>query len=246
MLTAISCRGTGEALGGPDNMLAYLNRLLDPSKVIVGVDVPYPASVGPANSAGNPLGPSEEGSIQDGLSLVAEAIRATPNLVLLEGYSLGAELVSRFLEAQAQGQYADCQLAGAVLIANPCRAPGESVDAGSSGEGINGAHGPWPKGLPIWTAANPLDGITSCPPRSPLRDIAAGMSAFSFASLGGWTIDLAHRLIDDDWPTADYTPAQLLEAGQLMYGYLLGGQHFTTYLEGGYLERVAAAVNAAF
>ncbi len=176
--------------------------------------------------------------------MLAAAIRATPNLVGLAGYSLGAELVSRFLEAQARGEYADCEIAWAAVIANPCRAVGESIDEGSVGSGINGAHGPWPPDLPVFTAANPLDGITSCPPGSPLRALAEGMSAFSFAALGGWSIDLAHKLIDGEFLADQYTPERLLRAGQLMLGYTLGGTHTTEYVQGGYLQRLADHINA--
>lgn len=243
MITVLTCRGTGERLGSPDNMLAYLTSLLDPRRFVVGADIPYPAAVGPAGDAGL-LGPSEAQSIADGLPLVAEAIRATPNLVGLCGYSLGAELVSAFLEAQARGEYADCELAWVAVVANPNRAPGESLDPVPAGSGINGAHGPWPVRTRVFTAANPGDGITCCPAGSPLRALAAGMSAFSFAQLGGWTQELAHQLLDGEWAQDQYTPDQLLRAGQLMLGYLLGGQHTTAYVQGGYIQRLADDLNA--
>lgn len=244
MITVLTCRGTGEPVGGVDNMLTYLGWLLDGSRYELGDDVPYAASVGPANAQGDLAGPSEDQSIAAGLPLLAAAIRATPNLVGLCGYSLGAELVSRFLELKAQGQYEDCELAWAAFVANPRRAPGESIDPDPAGLGINGEHGPWPRGLPTFTAANPLDGITSCPAGSPLHALAEGMSAFSFADLGGWTADLAHQLIDGQLLAEDYSPEQLLRAGQLMLGYVLGGQHTTAYVLGGYLGRLAARINA--
>lgn len=229
--------------GSPDNMLAYLGSLLDLTRFQIGPDVDYPAAVGPVGSSGL-LGPSEQQSIQDGLPLIAEAIRATPNLVGLCGYSLGAELVSAFLEAQARGEYQDCELAWAAVVANPNRAPGESIDPSPPGSGINGAHGLWPD-IPVFTAANPGDGITCCPPGSPLRALAEGMSAFSFATLGGWSSSLAHDLINGDLLTEEYTPDQLIRAGQLMYGYLLGGQHTTEYIQGGYMQRLADRIHAA-
>lgn len=242
MITILTCRGTGESVGSPDNMLAYLMTLLDPARFEFGSDIPYPAAVGPVGGGGI-LGPSEVQSVADGLPMIAEAIRATPNLVGLCGYSLGAELVSAFLEAQTQGQYADCELAWAAVVANPNRAPGESIDTSPPGSGINGAHGAWPD-IPVWTAANPGDGITCCPDGSPLRALAQGMSAFSFANFGGWTVDLAHELIDGEFLTDRYMPQQLVRAGQLMYGYLLGGQHTIEYIQGGYMQRLADHINA--
>lgn len=244
MITVLTCRGAAEplSLDGTTNMLSNVTGQLDTSIYLVGQDIPYPASVGPFNADHNPLGPSEEQSIAAGLPLLAEAIRATPNLVGLLGYSLGAELVSRFLELKAQGQYQDCELAWAGVVANPNRAPGESIDADPIGEGINGPHAAWPADLPVFTAANPLDGITSCPARSPLRQLATGVSPFTFATLG-WTVELAQTLLDGEWPTADYTPGELAEAGMLIYGYLLGGQHTTAYIDGGYLDRLADLLN---
>jgi len=243
--TVLTCRGTGEPIGGVDNMLTALGWELDPVRYELGADIAYPASVGPANSGGDVLGPSEDQSIAQGLPLLAAAIRATPDLVGLMGYSLGAELVSAFLEAKARGQYADCELGWAALVANPRRAPGESIDPDPVGSGINGAHGPWPDGLPVFTAANPADGITSCPPGSPLRALAEGMSAFSFAELGGWTATLAQQLIDGEFLGEDYTSEQLMRGGQLMYGYLLGAQHTAEYVVGGYLQRLADEINTA-
>ncbi|MGF6888292.1 hypothetical protein ABIA39_003071 [Nocardia sp. GAS34] len=241
MITVLTCRGAAEPLTSP-NMLTNVTDQLDTSLYVVGQDIPYPASVGPFNADHNPAGPSEEQSIATGLPLVAAAIRATPNLVGLLGYSLGAELVSRFLELKAQGQYQDCELAWAAVVANPNRAPGESIDADSAGEGINGPHAAWPTGIPVFTAANPMDGITSCPPRSPLRDLATGVSPFTFATLD-WTPELAASLLEGEWPTADYSPGQLIEAGRLVYGYLFGGQHTTAYIDGGYLDRLATILN---
>lgn len=243
MITVLTCRGTGERLGSPDNMLAYLVSLLDLRRFVVGPDIPYPASVGPANSSGDPCGPSEAESIELGLPMLAEAIRATPNLVGLLGYSLGAELVSRFLELKAQGQYQDCELAWAAVVANPNRAAGESIDPPPAGVGINGPHGAWPHGLQVWTAANPNDGITCCPAASPLHDLAAGVSGLTFATLG-WARPLAQRLLEGEWPTEDYSAQELMIAGQLMLGYLLGGQHTTEYVAGGYIQRLADRINA--
>jgi len=222
-------------------MLWNLTLQLDSSIYVVGQDIPYPASIGPDNADQDPLGPSEEQSIAAGIPLIAAAIRATPNLVGLAGYSLGAELVSRFLELQAQGQYADCELAWAAVVANPNRARGESIDSDSAGYGINGAHAAWPA-TPTYTAANPMDGITSCPAESPLRQVAAGVSPLTFATLD-WTPELAEQLLDGQWPTADYSLKQLVEAGRLVYGYLYGGQHTDAYVNGGYFDRLAAILN---
>lgn len=241
-VTIVTIRGTGESQNGPENMLSVVTAALDPGIYSSVVDLDYPASVGMFNSAHSITGVSEDVSVSEGMAALATAIRTTPYPVGLLGYSLGAVVASHFLELKAQGLYTDCEIAWAGFVANPCRSPGESLDPGSVGEGINGPHRPWPS-IPTWTVANPLDGITSCPAQSPLRDLADGLSAFSFASLGGWSAGLAHRLLDGEWPTTDYSPMELLDAGQLMLGYLAGGQHTNAYVYGGYCTRLAAAIN---
>ncbi len=101
--------------------------------------MPYPGTVGPAG--GKPDGPSAETSIEIGVTALAAMIRATPNNVGVLGYSLGAEVVTAFLEAQARGLFAECELAFSGCLANPARKEGDSVDSGSRGYGIDGE--PW-------------------------------------------------------------------------------------------------------
>lgn len=247
MIDVLTCRGTGEVCGAPDNMLTTITASLDPARFRTGPDIDYPATIGPANSAGNPLGCSEDVSIARGVALLAAAIRGTPNVVGLLGYSLGALVVSRFLECKAHGQYADCEIAWAGFVANPARAAGESIDAAPVGYGINGAHARWPR-LPVFTAANPADGITSCPAGSPLRNLATGMSAFSFAALGGWTESLVQELADREFAPPDLAHPVVdveldLNAASLMRGYLFDGQHTHTYRDEGYCQRLADVIN---
>lgn len=249
MITVITLRGTGERVGSSENMLRYVTNKLDPAKYEIGPDIDYPATIGPANPQGNPLGISEEQSIAQSLDLIAAAIRATPNKVGILGYSLGASCVSRFLERKAAGQYADCELAWAGVVANPWRAPGESIDPNPVYFGISGAHGPWPAGLPVYTAANPQDGITSCPSPSPLRSLADGVDNFTFARLD-WTLALAGQLAVDAAQQAALslnpveTAEHYVQAAALMRGYLIDGQHFWAYVRQGYTDRLAAALNA--
>ncbi len=239
MITILTCRGTGESVGAASNMLAALTAKLPTDKYVAGQDIPYPASVGPANAQGDPAGPSADQSIAAGLPLLDAAVTAAPGQVGLCGYSLGALLVSRYLET-----YRGNKIAWVAMVANPARATGESVDPNPFGYGIEGAHAQWDVNIPVWSAANPLDGITSCPALSPLRQLAAGLNGLTFATLG-WTAELAARLIAGQWPSADYTPEQLEEAGKMMIGYLFGGQHTTAYVQGGYLDRLASRITAA-
>lgn len=252
MITVLTCRGTGEPLGSPDNMLASVTGRLDPAKYEIGPDVGYPASIGPANPQGSALGCSEQQSIDQGLTALVAAIGDTPNKVGLLGYSLGAEVVTRFLEAKARGEYPDCAVEWAATIANPLRREGDSIDPNPAGFGINGQHAAWPADIRTWEVANPDDGITSCPPDSPLRTLADTVSAFSFAQLGGWTADLITRMRENRWQPDTFGwwlhPVRTWQlwdrAADLMQGYLTGGQHNSVYRADGYCNRLAAILNA--
>lgn len=243
-------RGTSESVGSPNNLLTFVTRHLDLNKYLVSTDLNYPASIGPNGPGINPGGPSEEQSVNQGVDIIAEAVRRSPNVVGLLGYSLGAETVSRFLERKAQGEFSDCQLAWVGMVANPNRSPGESIDNNSVGYGINGVHSPYPLGLPVFNAANPQDGITSCPEGSPLRTLADHVSNFTFAGTS-WSQDEINRLLTNRWqPTDPYWWAHPVEtwkkyntAAALMRGYLFDGQHEAHYINDGYCSRLAARLN---
>jgi hypothetical protein len=251
VITVLTCRGTGEPLGSPHNLLTAVTELLDPAKYQIGPDVDYPASIGPINPQGGVDGCSEQQSIDRGLVALAAAIRKSPNPVGLLGYSLGAEVVTRFLEAQQRGDYPDCAVVWAANIANPLRRQGDSIDPGQVGFGINGQRGPWPDHVFTFEVANPADGITSCPADSPLRTLADAASAFSFAALGGWSLDLAARIRRNRWQPDSFgwwlhplrTWNLWSRAADLMAGYLVGGTHNTAYLDDGYCTRLADILN---
>lgn len=252
MITVLTCRGTGEKLGAPANMLSYVTRKLDNTKYLVGPDIVYPASVGPANPENRFAGCSEEESVALGVHALVTAIRGTPNRVGILGYSMGAIVVTRFLEAKARGEYADCEVEWAANIANPLRREGDSIDQGAIGFGINGQHGPWPEDIPTWEVAHHADGITCCPAESPLRTLADAVSAFSFAALGGWCADLADRIRRNRWqlsriewwrqPIRHWQ--EWSQAAALMDGYVRGGAHNVAYRAGGYCDRLAELLNA--
>ncbi|MFD7843983.1 PE-PPE domain-containing protein [Nocardia sp. NPDC059764] len=251
VITVLTCRGTGEPLGSPANLLAAVTNGLDPAKYEIGPDVDYPASIGPANPQGRLDGCSEQQSIDAGvLALIAE-IQSTPNLVGILGYSLGALVVNRFLEAKARGQFPDCEVAWAATIANPLRAAGDSIDSVSVGFGINGQHASWPGDIPVFEVANPVDVICSCPQDSPLRTLADSISAFGFAELGGWSADLIDRIRRNQWqPTHSDLWLHPIrhwrawsQAAAHMDGYLRGGAHNAAYRTDGYCDRLVAILN---
>ena len=251
MIDVITCRGTGEHRNAPSNMLFNVTRSLDPGRFNVLGDLDYPASVGPANETGNPFGCSEDESIRIGVENLAGMIRATPNTVGLLGYSLGAEVVTAFREAQVRGELGDCEIAWSACVANPRRAAGDSIDPYSSGFGINGQRAAFATGAVHLEVANPADAITSCPQDSPLRTMADQTSAFTFAALGGWTRDLGEKMLQRRFqPSARSwwrNPIHAFDvygaAGRGILGYLSGKDHIHTYISGGYLERLADRIN---
>ncbi|MGW0247613.1 PE-PPE domain-containing protein [Nocardia goodfellowii] len=233
-------------------MLSCVTRRLDGTKYSIGPDVDYPASIGPANPQGHYDGCSEEQSVALGVEALAAEIRATPHRVGILGYSLGAIVVTRFLEAKRRGEYPDCEVEWAANIANPLRRERDSVDRGAAGFGINGQHGPWPEDITTWEVAHHADGITCCPADSPLRTLADTMSAFSFAALGGWSSALAERIRGNRWQLdhRDWWQHPIRQwrlwsqAAALMDGYVRGGAHNAIYRTDGYCDRLAALLNA--
>lgn len=251
--TVITVRGTGELRGAAANMLTRVTGKLDLDRFETGprLDLDYPAQIGPFGAAGL-LGPSEETSRTAGVAALAAAVRATPNRAGVIGYSLGSCVVTAFLEAKARGEYADCEIAWAALVANPWRAQGWSIDRDRYGFGINGARGRWPTDIPIWEVANPADVITSCPPDSPLRSLADGITAFTAVAGCEWGSDLIDRMLRRRWQPRGgvdllhpvQTWRRYARAADDLNGYLFGQHHFQAYIDGGYLDRLAARINA--
>jgi predicted alpha/beta hydrolase family esterase len=252
-------RGTGEIrdrTGRPSGMIANLTDLLD-ARTYRCIDVDYPAGIGPANPFWNPFGVSMQASIDAGVDALARHIRATPNLAALIGYSLGALTITRFLERKARGEFADCHIAWVILIANPARALGDSVDGVATGYGIVGQHGRWPQGLPVFELASPGDPITSLQSWNPMRTVADQVTFLSLSDLARWGTDLLDRALHGRWQPVlpDYatllvTRAEAIRGGAHALGaYLFGGAHIGAYLKPmpysnvTYIERGAQLAN---
>jgi hypothetical protein len=250
VIDVITVRGTGEVHGSATNMLSFVTRKLDRTRFCYPIELEYPASIGAFNPQGNLVGLSEESSVRIGVMNLASLIRSTPNRVGLLGYSLGSLVVMRFLEAQARGEYSDCEIAFVANIANPRRRQGNSIDGPVPGFGIAGQHDRLPH-VPLWEVANPRDGICCCPADSPLRTLADQLSAYTFAVGGGWSADLADRLIRQRWQPVGIdwlrNPVgawqSYVNAAALMRGYLMDGQHGPVYIRDGYTDRLAALIN---
>ncbi|MGV9825456.1 PE-PPE domain-containing protein [Gordonia sp. NPDC003429] len=235
MITYITVCGTGEHPGNPGNMLNIAAGILGGS--VEHVDLAYPASIACFNPYGDVSGVSEAESRRQGVANLAAAIRATPNLVVISGYSLGALVVSDFMDAKAHGQYADCEVLAVVNIANPARAAGVSYGLPSFGFGLDGQHKPWLPGVDVYEIANPVDAITSAPWDSPWRIAADKVRAFNASVEGAsaWFADMIAQLdgqeaaqAQENWWNAGFWQAYA-QAPAWLRGYLYDGQHTTAY-----------------
>ncbi|AWY06199.1 lysin B [Gordonia phage Suzy] len=143
---------------------SYLDPFLKTTDKLVAID--YPASIGIANPTPNPTD-VKEGALESrriGVRNLAEYIRKTPHVPYIVAYSLGAWVVSDFLEELAAGKHPGLEIAGVILIASPRN----GKDTGY-GYGIAGKHKPYPTSFPIVEVNNWNDGICSCPDGSALR-----------------------------------------------------------------------------
>lgn len=196
MIDVITFRGTTEPQNGdrPVGMLRGITDLLDqhPDKFRC-IEPTWPASIGPVGPADlHLLGPSLDTTVAQGVEAGRRAIRDSPNVCGLLGYSLGAICTSRILEAVRQDRTGfrnangtRLQIAFVVNLANPLRRRGDSVGNLCPPDrfGLHGEHGAWPA-LDVREYANPHDIITCSPANSPLRVINAGISPFSLIEGG--------------------------------------------------------------
>jgi hypothetical protein len=139
-----------------------------------------------------------------------------------------------------------CATPGRYRSVDPCYLCGGVQDV------LGGQHAPFPADIPHFEAVNPWDAITSCPPDSPLRDLADAVSAFGLAMIGGWTRDIISRMRSGRFQPASFgwwrhpvqTWALYGTAEADIAGYLTG-EHTTVYIQDSYCARLAATINHA-
>lgn len=249
VITWLTVCGTAETPGAPGNTLTQAAGILG-SKV-EHHDVVYPASIAVFNPTGNISGVSEATSRAEGVAALAAAVRATPNRVVVSGYSLGALVVSDFLAAKQAGEYSDCEISAVVQLANPARQRGVSYGRPSTGFGLDGEHSAWPD-LPVYEIANPLDPITSAPADSPWRQVADLIREFNisvegaqqfFDSMIGYitqrkTLQARQNF---NWVSAEFWVSYLDAPAQLR-AYLFDGEHTSAYQTPGWFSESGGAV----
>lgn len=127
---------------------------------------------------------------------ILQAVRDTPNLAIIMGYSGGALAAGDALSEIRRGMHPDLEVICGALIADPAQPEGLAPE----GFGITGSR-PVTGGVyvPTYWLHNSSDPICSTPALSPLRTLADQLSAESLANLDLWVKDLANRLTTGRW-----------------------------------------------
>ncbi|WP_228002173.1 PE-PPE domain-containing protein [Nocardia australiensis] len=204
----------------------------------------YPAAYGA------PISYAE--SVTRGRQILIDAIRATPNRVVIGGYSQGAGICGDLAAEIAAGAHPDLEVDACALIADPSRPlgvgmPGSPMVGGYGIEGERPIFGP--VHLPTWWAVAPGDPISALPQGNPLRTIADLTEWYSLSSPDAalrWGEDLITRAKTGRWQRWWSIENWRSWGGalQFAYGYLpLGGRHTTAYIAEGLCAALADVVN---
>lgn len=190
--------------------------------------IKYPASIGPANPTPNPLdwGVGLGQSLAEGQRALRSAILGTPHVPVLVGYSLGAYVVSNYLEDRAKNKRWNEEIDRAILIANP------RAKLNNGRQGIAGAHGDF-GGVKTYEITNWDDMIASTPTNSPLPKLK---DFVDYVTGGMKDINLLFWTLSKN----NYFPT--LNDAYLLVGYANQEQHVHAYFRSPYVQRVQSAL----
>ncbi|PXX65409.1 PE-PPE domain-containing protein [Nocardia tenerifensis] len=220
-----------------DRVTAAFADALDPRRFTVRM-VPYPADYGRHVAFAD--------SVAAGRRALIEAIEATPNRVLLAGYSQGAGIAGDLAAEIGQGLLPQLEVVACALIADPLRPAGRCLGKDPGGYGVIGQRNI--TGVPAYWVAAEGDPITALPTGNPLRlvaDLSAYFSLSSPAAMVRWgqhIIDLATRRQLQRWWSPENWRAW---GGAVAYarGYLFDGRHTEDYLRYGHARLLAETIN---
>lgn len=212
----LTVRGTSEKFGDPNNLLTKAVEIAraggpatqSPWPSVRTLEVPYPASIGPANEQNNPFGDSLMASLDLGVAAIKDTIRKVRVLeggyrpdtrIILMGYSLGALIVQRYLTLEPQSKGVD----RALLLANPGGkylvpyASGWRREGATTYSGIaSGIADDRPlqvmtsDRLDVWHIAHPMDPIANMHPKNPLRSIVPWLWGMDLDNPVPWLNDV--------------------------------------------------------
>lgn len=238
MIDALMLGGTGYGHGG-DGICETFMRGLDPTRFRPRI-VPYPADFGSQMSYGD--------SRAIGRRALLDAIRDTPNLAVIGGFSAGAGIAGDVAYEIGRGDHPGLEVVGCALIADPHRPVGGGMPGPIvGGYGIAGDRRVY--GVPTWWAAADGDPITALGPGSPLRSIADISEFYSVAdpvAAYRWGEDLLHRARRGRWQQWWSLEHWRTWGGAVRdaYNYLpVGGRHGRAYVEEGLCTRLAEVIN---
>ena len=242
MITVAWLCGTGFGDRG-DGISQVFADCLDPTRFEFEA-VPHPADYGTRLSYGESVG--------RGRAALAAAIRATPNRVVVGGYSQGARIAGDLADELGRGQWPGLEVDACALIADSRRPalagmPGETP---APGYGVEGPR--VPAAIPPYWAAAPGDPISALPEGNPLRGVADLTQWFCIASPDdalGWGKDLVDRAKAGRWQRwwslqhwRDWGGA-LEHADNYLSPPFGPGRHTLAYIELGLAARLAATIN---
>lgn len=243
MIDVLMLPGTGWPNGGDGVTEDFLDRL-DPGRFALRI-VPYPAEFG------EPGNQTYRKSRDLGAEALRAAIHATPNKVIIGGYSQGAVIAGDVAADIAAGLHPDLEIVACALIADGARPEGAGVPGvmPTVGYGIAGQR-PVPSDVfPTYWAAAPGDPITALPAGNPLRSVADIVDWMTINSPEGmirWGADVLDRVLRgqlQDW-WAPWKWQSWLGATAYARGYLFDGRHGAAYITEGYNAQLAAAINS--
>lgn len=241
MIDVLMLGGTGFPAGG-DGVSDEFAANLDPIRFAPRF-VRYDAQYG-----GIGLDEPYADSRATGRAALLDAIRATPNRVVIAGYSQGAGIVGDVAAEIGAGKHPDLEVLAAAMIADPGRPQLGGIPSrpAASGYGISGERPI--VGMPAYWAANEGDPICALPAGNPLRSIADITEYFSLRSIADaqrWALSLIDRAKTGQWQRW-WSPANWRDwGGAIAYarGYLWDGRHTDDYLRLGLAAELAQTIN---
>ncbi|MFI6173492.1 hypothetical protein ACIBCN_42405 [Nocardia sp. NPDC051052] len=220
-----------------DAITAAFAEALDPRRFVVRM-VPYPADYGRHVAFAD--------SVAIGRRALIEAAEATPNRILLAGYSQGAGIAGDLAADIGNGLFPHLEVVACALIADPLRPAGRCLGKDPGGYGVIGQRN-IPR-IPTYWVAAAGDPITALPAGNPLRLIADLSAYFSVSGpdamvrWGQRIIEVATRRQLQRW----WSPANWRTwGGAIAYarGYLFDGRHTEDYIRHGHARLLAEAIN---
>ncbi len=243
MIDLFWLRGTTERIVMGSGVSGTFLAAVDDKKFHV-VPIEYPAEVG------DPMPWAD--SRDAGRAALIGAIRQTPNLAAIGGYSQGAGIAGDLAADIAAGGLSalkGLQVVACALVADPSRPQGAGVGVVPPGWGICGQR-PVPH-IPTFWAAAFADPITALPGNSLLRalpDLVQYWGLRGPADVARWGQSLMAILVQrryEMWLSGDPSLGECVNAINELDNFVFFGRHTDAYVQQGLCVRLADALNNA-